>query len=109
MPVHFATLRTQLHCVVPQTVTRLPAASAVIPMIFTLSVTKKPHNSLTRPASSEIFRRHIAAHHEPIMMETFMPRRRCQPHDISLKGLILAGLAFVTLAGSPALAADEPD
>ena len=37
-----------------------------------------------------------------------MPRRRCQPHDI-LKDLILAGLAFVTLAGSPALAADEPD
>jgi len=78
-------------------------------MIFTLSVAKKPHNSLTKPACSEIFRRHIAALHEPIMMETFMPRRRCQPHDISLKGLILAGLAFVTLAGSPALAADEPD
>ena len=38
-----------------------------------------------------------------------MPRRRCQPHDISLKDLILAGLAFVTLAGSPALALVNPN
>jgi CreA protein len=42
-------------------------------------------------------------------METFMPPKRVARRDTRLKSLVLAVLALLTAAISPAFAADEPD
>src|SRR5436853_6412577 len=84
--------------------------SAVIPAVSGSSVAKKPHNSLTMQKSAADLTAPLCRTTSAFpTMEIFMPRHRSEPGDMRLKSLIFASLALVALAGSAALAADEPD
>src|ERR1700710_2884280 len=112
MPVHFPALRIQLHCLVSQARNAFTSVSAVIPAVFTASVAKKPHNSLTNPELAVGYPSGVALPHyigATPSTETFMTRHRSEPRDTRLKRWIFASIALAALAGSPALAADEPD